>query len=166
MAQTYSFDIVSDYNKSELINAFDQSAREISTRYDLRGTSAQIEWLNGDRTGIKLTADTEFQIDAILDIFRKRLSVRGLSQKIVDASHESTVSNLKVTKEVTFKKGLDSDKAKTITKLIANKLPKLKTQIQGDSVRVQGSSKDDLQAAMQIIRASDFDFPVEFNNFR
>lgn len=165
MAQA-SFDIVSEYDKSEVINAFDQSAREISNRYDFKGTPAAIEWLNADKTGIKITGNSDYQIDAILDVFRKKLATRGQDQKVLDVSKDATTSNLKTTKEVPFMQGLDKDKAKKITKLLKDKQPKLKTQIQGEAVRATSNSKDELQTSMQSLRAANFDFPLNFTNFR
>jgi uncharacterized protein YajQ (UPF0234 family) len=165
MAQ-FSFDAVSDYDKAELNNVFDQTQREITSRYDFKGTPAAIEWLNGDKTGLKITGNGEWQIDAILDIVRKRLAARSQSQKLLDTSQEITESNLQATKEVPFQQGLDQDKAKSITKLLREKFPKVKTQIQGDTVRVMSNSKDDLQAVMQLLRQQDFDFPLNFTNFR
>lgn len=163
---TFSFDIVSEYDKAEMNNVFDQVQREIDQRYDFKGTPAAVEWLNGDKTGLKVTGSGDWQIDTILDIVRKKLAARGQSQKVLDTSHEITESNLKATKEVPFKQGLDQDKAKQITKLIREKFPKIKTQIQGDSVRVMSSSKDDLQAVMQLLRTQDLDFPLNFTNYR
>lgn len=162
----FSFDIVSDYDKAEMNNVFDQVQREIANRYDFKGTPATIEWLNGDKTGLKITGNGEWQIDAILDIVRKKLATRGISQKVLDVSNNIVESNLKATKEVPFKQGLDQDKAKQITKLLRDEFPKLKAQIQGDAVRVTSASKNDLQAAMQVIKAKDFDFPLSFTNYR
>jgi len=161
----FSFDIESDYDKAEMNNVFDQAQREIDSRYDFKGTPASIEWMD-DKKGLKITGNGEWQIDAILDIVRKKLATRGQSQKTLDTSKDLVESNLKTTKEVPFKQGLDQDKAKQITKLIRDTHPKVKTQIQGDAVRVMSSSKDDLQAVMQLIRGQDLDFPVNFTNYR
>lgn len=163
---TFSFDIVSDYDKAEMNNVFDQTEREITSRYDFKGTPAAIEWLDGDKTGIKVTGSGEWQIDAILDIVRKKLAARDQSQKVIDTSRDTVESNLKATKEVPFKKGLDQEKAKKITALVRDNHPKVKTQIQGDLVRATSASKDDLQDVMQLLRAQDFDFPVAFTNYR
>ena len=162
----YSFDIVSDYDKAEMNNVFDQVQREISNRYDFKGTPAALEWLDGDKSGLKVIGNGDWQIDAILDLVRKKLATRGQSQKVLDDSRESVISNLKTTKEVLFKKGLDQDKAKKITSLIRDKLPKVKTQIQGQEVRIMSGSKDDLQAVMQLLKSQDFDFPLSFTNYR
>lgn len=162
----FSFDIESTYDKAEMNNVFDQTRREIDNRYDFKGTPAELDWLNADKTGLKVTGSGEWQIDAILDIVRKKLATRGQSQKVLDTSKEPVVANLKTTQEVLFKQGLDQDKAKQITKLIRDTYPKVKTQIQGEAVRVMSGSKDDLQAVMQLLKGQDFDFPVTFTNFR
>lgn len=163
---SFSFDVVSEYDKSEMNNVFDQSLREIANRYDFKNTPAALEWLNADKTGLKVTGSGDWQIDAILDIVRKKLAARNQGQKVLDVSQEAVITNLKTTKEVPFKQGLDQDKAKKITSLIRDKFPKVKTQIQGDTVRVISSTKDDLQAVMQLLRQQDFDFPVSFTNYR
>ncbi len=162
----FSFDIVSEYDKAEMNNVYDQTLREIGSRYDFKGTSAEIDWLNSDKTGLKITGDSDMQIDAIIDILRKKLASRNQSQKILDTSKDASVSNLKTTKEVPFNQGLDQEKAKKITKLIRDELPKVKTQIQGEEVRVTSQKKDELQAAMQLLKSQDFDFPLNFTNFR
>jgi uncharacterized protein YajQ (UPF0234 family) len=165
MAQ-FSFDIVSEYDKAEMNNVFDQAQREMLNRYDFKGTPAQLEWLNEDKTGFKVTGNSDYQIEAILDIVRKKLAARNQSQKVLDTSHEATVTNIKTTQEVPFKKGLDQEKAKKITSLIRDNYPKVKTQIQGEEVRITSDKKDMLQAVMQLIRKQDFDFPLSFTNFR
>jgi len=161
----FSFDVESDYDKAEMNNVFDQVQREIDSRYDFKGTPAAIEWLD-DKKGFKVTGSGDWQVDAILDIVRKKLAARGQSQKVLDTSKDAVESNLKTTKEVPFKQGLDQEKAKKITALVRDNLPKVKTQIQGDAVRVMSGSKDDLQAVMQLLRAQDFDFPLNFTNYR
>lgn len=161
----FSFDVVSEYDKAEMNNVFDQALREIAGRYDFKGTPTALEWLD-DKKGFKVTGSGEWQIDAILDIVRKKLATRGQSQKVLDTSKEISESNLKATKEVPFKQGLDQEKAKKITSLLRDKLPKVKAQIQGEAVRVMSNSKDDLQAAIQLLKAQDFDFPLSFTNYR
>lgn len=162
----FSFDIVSDYDKAELNNVFDQTQREIQARYDFKGTPAALEWLDGDKTGIKVIGNGDWQIEAILDIFRKKLAIRGQSQKLLDTSKEIITSNLKSSQEVLFKQGLDQTRAKQISSLVRDQFSKVKTQIQGDAVRVTSNSKDDLQQVMQAVRSADYDFPVSFNNYR
>lgn len=162
----FSFDVVSEYDKAEMNNVFDQVLRELQSRYDFKGTPAAVEWLNGDKTGLKITGSGEWQIEAILEIVRKKLAARGQSQKVLDISRALAESNLKTTKEVPFKQGLDQDKAKKITSLIREHTPKAKTQIQGDAVRVTSGSKDELQAVIALLKGQDFDFPLNFTNFR
>jgi len=162
----FSFDVVSEYDKAEMNNVLDQVQREIANRYDFKGTPAAIEWLNNDKAGFKITGNGEWQIEAILDITRKKLAARNQSQKVLDTSKEVTESNLKATQEIPFKQGLGQEKAKKITALIRDSHPKVKSQIQGDAVRVTSNSKDELQAIMQLLRSQDFDFPLNFNNFR
>ncbi len=161
----FSFDIESDYDKAEMNNVFDQTERELDSRYDFKGTPAAIEWMD-DKKGLKITGNGDWQIDAILDIVRKKLATRGQSQKTLDISKESVTSNLKTTKEAPFLQGLDQEKAKKLTKLIRDEYPKVKPQIQGDVVRVMSSSKNDLQDVMQLLRTQDLDFPINFTNYR
>jgi uncharacterized protein YajQ (UPF0234 family) len=162
---TFSFDTVSEYNKAEMNNVLALTQKEISNRYDFKGTPAEIDWL-GDKAGFKVIGANEWQIDSIIDIIRKKLASREQSSKVLDLSKTTTVSNMKATKEIPFVAGLDQDKAKQITKILREQLPKVKAQIQGEAVRITSSSKDELQSAMQLIRSSDFSFPVSFNNFR
>lgn len=162
----FSFDIVSEYDKAEMNNVFDQVQRELTGRYDFKGTPAEVEWLNTDKTGLKITGNGDWQIDAILDIVRKKLAARNQSQKVLDVSKDPVTSNLKTTKEVPFKQGLDQEKAKQISKLIRDEAPKVKSQIQGDAIRVTSNSKDDLQTVIQLLRAQDFDYPLSFTNYR
>lgn len=166
MAGNFSFDIVSDYDRGEMNNVLDQVAREVSTRYDLKGTSAAIDWLDGQKTGFKITGDNQFHVDTIIDMVRKKASARNVSQKTFDVSAEPVTSNMKMTMEIRFKKGLDQDKAKKITAVLRDKLPKVKAQIQGEEVRVMSPKKDELQLAMQLIRETEFDFPLSFTNYR
>jgi uncharacterized protein YajQ (UPF0234 family) len=165
MAQ-FSFDIESEYDKAELNNVFDQTQRELTGRYDFKGTPAAVEWLNAEKTGLKITGNGDWQIEAIIDIVRKKLAARNQSQKILDTSAELHTNNFQTTQEVPFVRGLDQSKAKQITTLIRDTYPKVKTQIQGESVRVTSNSKDDLQAIMQLLRAKDLPFPITFTNFR
>lgn len=146
-------------------NVFMQVEKEISSRYDFKGTPASIEWLS-DKKGLKITGSNEWQIDAILDTVRKKLATREISSKVLDLSKTVNESNLKATKEVPFVEGLSQDKAKQITKLLKEQFPKVKAQIQGDEVRVTSGSKDDLQAVMNAVRTADFDFVTSFTNYR
>jgi hypothetical protein len=165
MAKDSSFDIVSDYDIAKVTNAVEQSQREITSRYDFKGTSASLEFIDG-KTGIKITGDNQFHLDSIIDIVRKKLASSGVSQKILDTSKEPVTSNMKTTWDITFKKGLDKEKAKDVTKLIRESYPKVKPQVQGEEIRVSSPKRDELQAVMQLLREADFDFPLEFTNYR
>lgn len=162
---TFSFDIVSEYDKAEMNNVFLQVEKEIGTRYDFKGTPAAIEWLN-DKKGFKIIGSNEWQIDAIIDIVRKKLATREVSSKVLDLDKTVSESNLKATKEVPFVEGLSQDKAKQLTALIREKFPKAKPQIQGEAVRVTSASKDELQSIMSAVRSADLDFVTSFTNYR
>ena len=164
MAQ-FSFDIISTYDKAEMNNVFLQTEKEIASRYDFRGTPTSIEWL-ADKKGFKLLGSNEWQVDAIRDIVGKQLAKRGMTSKVLDKSGKVTEANLRAWQDVPFKDGLSQDNAKKITKFLKESHPKLKTQIQGDEIRVTSASKDDLQAAQATLRAADFDFPLVFTNYR
>lgn len=165
MAKDFSFDVVSDYDVSEVTNAVDQAQRELAQRYDFKGTSAKVEFADG-KAGVQLTGDTKNQLDSVLDVLQGKLVKRGVSLKVLDASSAPVEGGKDMRWGVRFKKGLDQDKAKQITKLIRDKYPKAKTQIQGDTVRVSSTSKDDLQGVMAVLKEADFDFPLEFQNYR
>ena len=162
---TFSFDIVSTYDKAEMNNVFLQTQKEIENRYDFKGTPAAIEWV-GDRTGLKITGAGDWQIENIIDILRKKLASRNQSSKSFDLSKDIVTANLKSSKEIPFIAGLTQDKAKLITQLIREQAPKAKGLIQGDAVRVTSSSKDELQNVMQLIQSAEFEFPVNFENYR
>lgn len=164
MAQ-FSFDIVSDYNKAQINNVYMQAGREITNRYDFKGTPANLEWL-GDKAGFLVTAANDMQLEAIIDIVRRGLINRGQSTKLLDLSREPVTSNLKMTKEIPFVAGLDSDKSKQVSKVVRDAFPKVKPQIQGETVRISSSSKDELQKVMQYLREQDFEFPISFTNYR
>jgi uncharacterized protein YajQ (UPF0234 family) len=166
MATTFSFDIVSNYDVSEMNNAIDQADRELANRDDFKGTKAALAFRDATKSGLTITGDNEYHIEAILDIIRKKLATRGVSLKVLDTSKTPVTSNLKVTLDVPFRKGLDQEKAKKLTNTIRAVFPKIKAQIQGDEVRVSGSKKDELQTVMQHLQSEDFDFPIEFTNYR
>ena len=162
---SFSFDIVSEIDKAEMNNVFTQAEKEIATRYDFRGTSAAIEWLD-DKKGFKLTGDSEWQVEAVLDIVRKKLAAREQSSKVLDLSKEKVVANLKTTWEIPFKAGLAQDIAKKIAADIRTEVPKAKPQIQGETVRVTSASKDELQKVISLVKAKEYDIPLQFINYR
>lgn len=162
---SFSFDIVSDYDKAEMNNVFMQAGREIANRYDFKNTPAGLDWL-GEKTGFVITGNSDMQLEAITDIVRRGLIARGQSTKVLDLSHNPVTSNLKMVREVPFVAGLDGDKAKEVAKVVRDNFPKVKPQIQGAEIRVSSSSKDELQRVMQLLREHEFDFPLSFTNFR
>lgn len=166
MAKDFSFDVVSDYDVAEITNAVDQTQRELMQRYDFKGTAAKLEFLTKDKDGVQVEGDTKYQLDAIIDVLQSKLIKRGQSLKVLDLASEPVQGGKEMRWTVKFKKGLDQDKAKQITKLIRDQFPKAKSQIQGDSVRVSATSKDDLQGVMALLRQQDFDFPLDFTNYR
>ena len=162
---TFSFDIVSDFDKAEMNNVFAGTEREIATRYDFKGTPASIEWLD-DKKGYKIIGAGQWQCDAVLDIVRKKLAAREQSSKVFDLSKTPVEANLKTTWEIPFKQGLTQDDAKKITKQLREEAPKVKTQIQGDTVRVTSGSKNDLQDVITLLRSTEYEFPLQFINYR
>lgn len=162
---TFSFDIESTYDIGEMNNVYDQTQRELATRYDLKGTQTALEWIE-DKKALKIYGDVQFHLDAVIELLRKKAATRGVSQKTFDVTQDPETTNLRMIWVVPLKNGLKQDDAKKITKLLKEKLPKVKAQIQGDSVRVMSPKKDELQQAMQVLKESEFDFPINFTNFR
>lgn len=165
MAKDSSFDIVSDYDIAKVTNAVEQSQREISNRYDFKGTKASLEFSDG-KTGVTIIGDNQFHLDSIIEILRKKLAGAGVNQKILDTSKEPQEGNMQLKWELSFKKGLDQEKTKQITKLIRDNYPKVKPQVQGEEVRVSSPKRDELQAVIQLLKDAEFDFPIEFTNYR
>lgn len=166
MAKDFSFDIVSDYDVAEVTNAVDQTARELMQRYDFKGTSAAIEFADKDKKSLNLTGDTEYQLKAIVDVLQGKLVKRGVSLKVLDLSQQIVQGGKEMRWSVPLRKGMDQEKAKKVTKAIRDAYPKVKSQIQGEEVRVSSTSKDDLQGVMNLLRGADFDFPLDFRNLR
>jgi uncharacterized protein YajQ (UPF0234 family) len=162
---SYSFDVVSEFDKAEMNNVFDQANREILNRYDFKNTPAGLDW-DGDKIGLVITGNSELQIESIIEIVRKKIASRGLDQKVLDTREEISVNNFKSTKVIPFVQGLDKDKSRRITVTLRDNLPKIKCVIQGETVRVSSNSKDELQSAITLLRATDFDFPLRFINYR
>ena len=165
MAKDFSFDVVSDFDAGEMINVVDQTQRELTQRYDFKGTAAKISF-NADKSGVELEGDSKNQIDAIIDVLQSKLIRRELSPKVLDLSSAAAESGTIVRRAVAFKKGLGQDEAKKLTKVIRDSYPKAKAQIQGESVRVSSASKDDLQGIMTLLKQQDVDFPLQFENYR
>jgi uncharacterized protein YajQ (UPF0234 family) len=159
-----SFDIVSKLDRQEVDNALGQAAREIATRFDFKGTGATIVW-QGDHA-IEITASADDRATAVLDVFKDKLIKRHQSLKILDAS-EPRQSGRESKISVTLKEGISSEDAKKIGKLIRDEGPKgVKAQVQGDELRVSSKKRDDLQAVQALVKAQDYDFAVQFTNYR
>lgn len=162
-----SFDVVSQFDRQELLNAIDQALREIRTRYDLKDSGSSIELEAGN---LKLHSASELTLEAVRDVLLQRAVKRQLSPKIFDYGKVEEASKGTVRQTALLRQGLSQDLAREITKLIRDRVPKLKTQIQGDAVRVTGKSKDDLQSAIQLLRKAEADrnwpVPLQFVNYR
>ena len=163
MPSESSFDIVSKVDRQEVDNAVNQTAREISQRFDFKNTGAGIAW-SGER--IELRADAEGRVLAVLDVFKDKLIKRGISLKALDAGEPQLSGKVyKISASVT--EGISQDNAKKLSKLIRDEGPKgVKAQIQGDELRVSSKSKDDLQDVITLLKSQDFDFAVQFTNYR
>jgi uncharacterized protein YajQ (UPF0234 family) len=158
-----SFDIVSKVDRMEVDNALNQAQRELATRFDFKGTGAKIEW-SGER--IALEAETEERVKAALDVFKEKLVKRGVSLKVIDAS-EPAASGKIYKISANLKEGISQENAKKVSKLIRDEGPKsVKTQIQGDELRVTSKSRDDLQEVIALVKGHDWDFAVQFTNYR
>lgn len=158
-----SFDIVSKVDHQEADNALNQARKEVEQRYDFKGTGASIEW-SGDAILIK--ASTEERAKAVLDVFQSKLIKRGISLKSLD-SGEPQASGKEFRIASTLKDGISSENAKKISKIIRDEGPKsVKSQIQGDELRVQSKSRDDLQEVQRLLKAADLDVDLQFVNYR
>jgi len=165
MAGDVSFDVVSDFDQQELVNALDQARREIQTRYDFKGSRAEIELA---KTELVLRADSESRARAMRDLIESKAIRRRLSLKIFDWGEIEEAGGNTVRQHVGLQRGLPDDLAKKITKLIRDDFPKVKSQIQGDAVRVSGKSKDELQRVITRLREESEGYPVplQFQNYR
>ena len=163
MASTASFDIVSQFDQQEFKNALDQTEREIATRYDLKDSKTELTFADHQLT---LTTRDEYTAQATRDILETKILRRGLSLKILDYQEEEAASGGRVRQAIKLKEGIPSDLAKDITKKIRERTKKVTPQIQGDAVRVQGKSKDDLQAVIQMLKEDDSPVALQFVNFR
>ncbi|AYY14768.1 YajQ family cyclic di-GMP-binding protein [Actinobacteria bacterium YIM 96077] len=164
MAGESSFDVVSKIDKQEVDNALNQAAKEISQRFDFRGTEAAIRW-HGEY-GVEMEASAEDRVLAVLDVFKNKLVKRQVSLKALDAGEPKASGKLyKIV--ASLQDGLDQEQAKKVTKVIRDGGPKgVKTQVQGDEVRVSAKKKDDLQDVMTLLKEQDFDFAIQFTNLR
>jgi len=163
MAGESSFDVVSDFDQQELVNALDQVRREIATRYDFKGSRSTLEL---GKAEVTLTADDEFRAKAVRDLVESKAVRRGLSLKIFEWGKLEPASGGTVRQRIELKRGLTSEQAKELTKRIRDRFPKVKPVIQGDAVRVTGKSKDELQGVIADLRALDYPVALQFTNYR
>ena len=158
-----SFDTVCEPDMVEVKNAVENSAKEIGTRFDFKGTSAAIELKDKE---ITLLGDAEFQLQQVEDILRNKMTKRSVDVRFLDKGAVQKIGGDKVKQVVKVRNGIESELAKKNQKLVKDSKLKLQASIQGDSVRISGTKKDDLQTAMALIRKEVDDFPLSFNNFR
>lgn len=157
-----SFDVVSELDLHEVSNAVDQANREVGTRYDFKGVNASFELSDSD---ITMAAEGDFQLQQMRDILITKLVNRKIDPKALDFK-PAAKSGMQVKQQVVLRQGLDQANAKKIVKLIKDKKMKVQAAIQGDQVRVTGKKRDDLQQVMAVLRESDIELPLQFNNFR
>lgn len=163
MAESFSFDVVSDFDRQELVNAIDQVRRDVSTRYDLKDSATEVEL---DETAITITTASDMTLQAVEDILRQKATKRNLSLKIFDFQPAQPVGGNRVQQVVKLRRGLSQELAKKLSKTVRDNLKKVTVAIQGESLRVTGKSKDDLQQAIQLLKAQDVEVPLQFENYR
>jgi uncharacterized protein YajQ (UPF0234 family) len=164
VAAESSFDIVSKLDHQEVDNALNQTVKEIGTRFDFRGVGASIAW-SGDQ-GVAIKANTEERANAVLDVFKDKLVRRQVSLKVLDPG-EPKLSGKEYRLDVSLKEGISQDDAKKIAKIIRDEGPKgIRAQVQGDELRVSAKKKDDLQETIALLKGREFDFAVQFTNYR
>jgi uncharacterized protein YajQ (UPF0234 family) len=163
MADTYSFDVVSDFDRQELVNAVDQVRREVGQRYDLKDSKTEIELEEGSLT---ITTASDMTLDAVVDVLRQKATKRNLSLKIFDLQTPEPVGGNRVKQEVKLRKGLSQELAKKLSKKVRDSVKKVTVAIQGESLRVTGKNKDDLQQVITLLKAEDLEVPLQFENYR
>ena len=165
MAGNFSFDVVSDFDRQELVNALDQVKREISQRYDLKGTDTLLEL---EKENIFITTNSELTLNSVIDIIRQKAIKRKLSLKIFDYNSIDVVSGNKVKQTIALKKGLNQEIAKKISKNIRDEIKKINVSINGETLRVASKSKNDLQLAIKLLDKLEesYKIPLQANNYR
>jgi uncharacterized protein YajQ (UPF0234 family) len=158
-----SFDIVSEVNQVEVRNAIDQANKEVSTRFDFKGSDARVEY---DGKAMTLYADDDFKLKQVTDILVAKLTRRQVDIRSLDYGNAERISGNKMKQAVKVRTGVEQDLAKKVVKLLKESKLKVQGSIQGDAVRVSGTKKDDLQAAIALIRKSIADYPLQYQNFR
>lgn len=163
MATECSFDVVSQYDEQELVNALDQTRREISTRYDLKDTKTEV---THSKESITILTDSQMTLKSVHDILETKAVKRNLSLKIFDYGKEETASGNRVRQVIQLRKGISQDLAKEINKHIRDSFPKVKPQIQGDAIRVSAKNRDDLQSVIGLLKQKDYPVALQFINYR
>ncbi|MEP6808064.1 MAG: YajQ family cyclic di-GMP-binding protein [Chloroflexota bacterium] len=158
-----SFDVVSDFDQQELVNALDQVRREVATRYDFKNAKVSLEL---GKEEITLQADDEFRAGSVKDLIETKAVRRGLSLKVFDWGRLEPAAGSTVKQQIGLHRGLTSEQAKEIAKMVRERFPKVKPAIQGDAVRVSGKSKDELQGVITHLRALDYPVALQFINYR
>ncbi len=162
MASNYSFDIVSEFDRQELVNALDQTRREVVSRFDLKDTDTEI---NLEDEHLTINTESEFTLNSVTDILQTKAIKRGLSLKIFDYGAVEPASSNRVRQQIKLKKGIDQELGKKVSKLIRDQF-KAQVAIQGDALRVTSKSKDELQAIIQFLKTQDFPIALQFTNYR
>ena len=163
MADTYSFDVVSDFDRQELVNTLDQVRRDVGQRFDLKDSGTEIDL---EETSLTITTSSDMTLQAVEDVLRQKATKRNLSLKIFDFQTPEAVGGNRVKQVVKLRKGLSQELAKKLSKTVRDELKKVTVAIQGESLRITGKNKDDLQQAIQLLKDQDVDVPLQFENYR
>ena len=163
MAKDSSFDVVSEVNMQEVVNAVNQARKEVSQRYDFKGSKTEIE-LNDDV--IKITTEDDFRLNSVIDILKTRLIARKVAVRNLQYGKTEDAAGGMVRQQITIRQGITADKAKAMVKDIKASKLKVQASIQGDSIRVSGKNKDDLQQVIALLREKDYDIELQFVNYR
>jgi uncharacterized protein YajQ (UPF0234 family) len=163
MAQEFSFDVVSDFDHQELVNAVDQTRREIKTRYDFKGVTVEITL---EKEQLILLTESDMQLRAIIDVLQSKLHRRGIDLKVLDPQKPEPAAKGNVRQIVRLRRGISEELARALTKKIRTDHPKVQARIQGDQLRIVSKEKDALQGVIRALREMDLEVPLQFNNYR
>jgi uncharacterized protein YajQ (UPF0234 family) len=157
-----SFDVVSDFDAHEARNGVDQASREVNTRFDFKGTGSKFEL---DEQVITMTSQSDFQLQQMLDILRQKLAKRGIDLACLEEK-EPEFSGSEARQQIILRKGIDSDLARKLVKMVKSSKLKVQAAVQGDKLRISGKKRDDLQAAIAFLKEADIELPLQYENFR
>jgi uncharacterized protein YajQ (UPF0234 family) len=157
-----SFDVVSDFDAHEARNGVDQASREVNTRFDFKGTGSKFEL---DEQVISMTSQSDFQLQQMLDILRQKLAKRGIDLACLEEK-EPEFSGNEARQQIILRKGIDSDLARKLVKMVKSSKLKVQAAVQGDKLRISGKKRDDLQAAIAFLKEADIELPLQYENFR